>query len=101
MERLNDLLKGREAKTVAERAGISEHTLSKWRNRRIPPNPGLDTLTRLASALGVPVVHLISDGVYEALYDSAAVENLMRADEELQRAAAIARRAIAAALKKP
>jgi transcriptional regulator with XRE-family HTH domain len=101
VERLDELLRDREAKAIAERSGISHHTLSKWRNRKIPANPGLDSLARLARALGVPIVYLISDGVYEPPYPPGAVENLMRADEQLQHASSVARRAIADMLKKP
>jgi len=101
VERLNELLRGREARTISERTGISETTISRWRNRRAPANPSLDTLVRLARALGVPLVYLISDGVYEPAYDAAAVERLMRATEELLRAATVARHAVTDAMKKP
>lgn len=104
VERLGDLLKNREAKLVAKGAGISETTISRWRNWKPPerlPNPHLDTLVRLAHALRVPIVHLISDGVYEPTYDPAAVDQMARAMEELIRAAYVAGRALNNALKKP
>lgn len=101
VERLEELLRGREAKLVAERSGIAQTTISKWKHGRIPANPSLDTLVRLARALGVPLVYLISDGVYEPAYDAAAVERLMRATEELLRAATVARHAVTDAMKKP
>ncbi len=61
LERLRTLIPEGQARLVAERAGMSEQTLSKWRTGDIKPNPQLETLRKLAAALRVPIEHLISD----------------------------------------
>ena len=42
---------------LAEKIGVSRQSISLWENGRA--NPGLDTITELASILGVPVGALI------------------------------------------
>lgn len=50
VERLRGIPEG-QAKLYAERAGVSEQTLSKWKTGAIKPNPKLATLARLARVL--------------------------------------------------
>lgn len=41
---------------LEEKAGIGNGTIGKWKNS----SPNLDTLEKVANALGVPVISLIS-----------------------------------------
>lgn len=50
---------GLTQKTLGEKLGVAYQTIAQWENDL--RNPKLDTLQRIASALGVPVQELISD----------------------------------------
>lgn len=60
--RLEALLQGREARTVAGKGKLNEVTISRWRNGKAPFNPNLDTLERLAAGFGVTVGELVGEG---------------------------------------
>ncbi len=63
VRRLNELLPRRgDAKPISERTNIAESTISNWRNGKGAINPTLDSLIKLASALGVSVGYLVSEG---------------------------------------
>jgi phage repressor protein C with HTH and peptisase S24 domain len=61
IDRLKALIPDGQSRAFAERVGISEQTFSKWRTGKIPANPKLDTLRRIAAAKRVPIASLISD----------------------------------------
>jgi len=97
VQRLNELLPKGEAQLYAKRARISEQTISRWRNgERV--NPGLDTLTRLAAALGVPVAYLISDEPAPAV-DPQLAERLARDAEQVESATRTLLEAVRSATK--
>jgi transcriptional regulator with XRE-family HTH domain len=94
VQRLKQLLPtekrtGRQ-KEVSARSGISETTLSNWRNDEGQVNPELSTIEKLASALGVSPAYLIWDGTplpgatpEDDGFDEAAAERDVQAAEAM------------------
>ena len=59
---------------LAEKIGVSRQSISLWENGKA--NPGLDTITELASILGVPVGALIdSENIEEHKNDNGTQES--------------------------
>lgn len=65
VRRLDQLLTKGRAKLVSERSGVSETTLSNWRRGKVRVNPELETLEKIADALGVSAGYLISEEAFE------------------------------------
>lgn len=77
---------------IAAAAEIAEETLSRWKNpKERPPNPDLATLKRLAEALNLPLVALLSDelGAPLRLVDAARAK-VADADRLLSEAQGVA-----------
>lgn len=87
LDRLRQLTPPREQKATAGRAGISEQTFCRWMSGKLPPNPTLATLEKLARAYRKPVAYLISDGdepTAEAVSVSVDSEAKKKADDALE-----------------
>jgi transcriptional regulator with XRE-family HTH domain len=61
LRRVEELLAEREARDVARASKIHESTISNWRTGKSAFNPNLDTLERLAAALGTTVGELVAE----------------------------------------
>jgi transcriptional regulator with XRE-family HTH domain len=62
-QRIRELVKRGTAARISAEAGISAETFSLWRTGARYPNPDLKELERIAEALGVSPLHLISEEV--------------------------------------